>query len=68
VTVDRGSVEQKLISGAGDPFLAVAPRLADMLPTQRERLIREHYAVEYRQDLRRLAALGLLDEEDGEEA
>ncbi len=34
--------------------------------SERERLIREHYGREYRQELRRLMALGVTDEEEEE--
>ena len=34
--------------------------------SERERLIREHYGREYRQELRRLMALGVTDEDEEE--
>jgi hypothetical protein len=46
--VDERSVNERVISGAGDPFLYAAPSLAEMLPSQRDKLLREHYAPEYR--------------------
>jgi hypothetical protein len=58
------TVHQRLIGVGGDPFFAAAPALAEMTPSARERLVREHYAVEYRQDLRRIVALGVTDEEE----
>jgi hypothetical protein len=70
--MDERSVAQKLIGVGGDPFFAASlgyPPLVDLLPSERERLIREHYAQEYREDLRRIIASGaeVTDEEDGEE-
>jgi hypothetical protein len=63
--MDERSVTQRVVGVGGDPFAYAGQPLADMLPSERERLIREHYAVEYRQEIRRLAARGLLDEESG---
>jgi hypothetical protein len=65
--MDDRSVNARVISGAGDPFLYAAPALAELTPSKRERLVREHFGKEYREEIRNLARLGLLDEEDGEE-
>ena len=64
--MDERSVDQRLIGVGGDPFVYAAPALADLLPSERERLIREHYGREYRQEIRRLMALGVTDEEEEE--
>ncbi len=58
------SVDQRVIGVAGDPFFAAAPALAEMLPSERDKLLREHYAVEYREHLRRIMAAGVTDEEE----
>ncbi len=60
------SVQQRVIGVGGDPFFAASPSLADLLPSERERIIREHYGREYRQEIRRLMALGVTDEEEEE--
>ena len=65
--MDDRSVDQRLIGVGGDPFFAAAPALADLLPSERERIIREHAAVEYRQELRRLMALGVAEPDELEE-
>jgi hypothetical protein len=52
------TVTERLISSAGDPFLAVATPLSEMMPSQRDKFLRERHAAEYRQDLRRIMALG----------
>ncbi len=61
------SVDQKLIGVGGDPFAAAATPLAEMTPSQRDKVLREHYAPEYRRDLRRIMALGV-EETDEEES
>jgi hypothetical protein len=61
--VDTRSVTERVVSSAGDPFLLVAPALAEMTPSKRERIIREHYGRQYRHEVRRLALLGHLDSE-----
>jgi hypothetical protein len=66
-TVDARSVTQRVIGVGGDPFAYAATALAEMLPSERDRVLREHYAVEYREEIRSLARLGLLDQEEGEE-
>jgi hypothetical protein len=64
--IDR-SVEQKLVGVGGDPFVAAAPALAEMTPSAREKLLREHYGRECREEVRRLASLGHLDDLDEDE-
>ncbi len=66
--MDDRSVDQRLVGVAGDPFFAAAPALADLLPSEREKIIREHYAPEYREHLRRIVARepGVTDEEEEE--
>ena len=61
------SVDQRPVSVAGDPFFAAAPALAEMLPSERDKLLREHHAVEYREHLRRIMAAGVTDKEEEEE-
>jgi hypothetical protein len=57
-----------VVSSAGDPFAYAGQPLAEMTPSKREKLLREHYAKEYRADLRRIMASGgfasVTDEED----
>jgi hypothetical protein len=60
------SVTERVISSAGDPFVGASKPLAEMLPSERERLIREHYAPEYREHLRRIVAAGVTDDEEEE--
>jgi hypothetical protein len=49
---------------AGDPLAAAA--LANMLPSARDKCIREHFAGGYRNELRRLAELGIAGPEEEE--
>jgi hypothetical protein len=65
--IDR-SVVQRVVSVAGDPFAAAATPLAEMTYSQRDKFLREAYAPEYREHLRRIIAAGVTDEEDGVEA
>jgi hypothetical protein len=65
--VDEATVHQRLISVGGDPFVYAAPALAEMTPSQRDKVLREHHAVEYREHLRRIVAAGVFDEEEEEE-
>ncbi len=60
------TVHQRLIGVGGDPFFAAAPALAEMLPSERDRVLREHYAPEYREHIRRIVAAGVTDEEEEE--
>jgi hypothetical protein len=55
---------ERIISAAGDPFLAAGMPLADMTASERDAMVRILSAKEYRQELRCLAALGV----DGPEA
>ena len=64
--MDSRSVEQKLVGVGGVPFFSAAPALADLLPSERERLIRERCGQQYREEVLRLAAIGHLDEEEEE--
>jgi hypothetical protein len=62
--VDETSLTERIISVAGDPFVAAATPLAEMTPSQRDKFLREYHAPEYRQHLRRIMAAGVTDEED----
>jgi hypothetical protein len=56
-----------IISSAGDPFVAAAPALADMTPSERDRILRDHAASEYRVALRKLAFLRVPGPDDDDE-
>ncbi len=61
------TVHQRLIGVEGDPFVYAAPALAELTPSQRDKALREHYAPEYREHLRRIVVAGVTDEEEEEE-
>jgi hypothetical protein len=50
----------RIITSAGDPFFACAPTVyASMVPSERDKLIRQAHARAYREELRSLAAQGV---------
>jgi hypothetical protein len=64
--MDERSVTQRLIGVGGDPFAHAGQPLAEMTPSKRDKLLREHFAPEYREHLRRIMAAGVTDEEEEE--
>jgi hypothetical protein len=50
---------ERIISAAGDPFLAAGMPLADMTVSERDCMVRLLCAPEYREQLRRLAEWGV---------